>query len=374
MRTFLEFFAGGGMARAGLGQDWLCLFANDFDPAKTAAYAANWGLEDFVEADIATLGLNDLPRARADLAWASFPCQDLSVAGARGGLAGGRSGTFWPFWRLIQDLEHVGRGPRMVVIENVPGLLTSNGGADFQALANAIAAAGYGFTAAVIDAAWFTPQSRPRLFVVCYRPDYAPPSRRGADPVWAPMTLTRAIDRLGPKARARFQWPDLPPPPMRNRALKDVIETEPTGVAWFTPKQTADVLRMMSPLHMAKVKTALAAGGVQVGAIFRRTRTDAAGQKRQCAEVRFDGVAGCLRTPAGGSSRQTILVVEGDLVRTRLLSPREAARLMGLSDDYVLPAKLNPALHLLGDGVVAPAVRFLAERLLEPALAEAVSA
>ncbi len=83
MRTFLEFFAGGGMARLGLGRGWRCLFANDLDPAKCAAYRANFGGEELVEADIAGLSARDLPAARADLAWASFPCQDLSLAGAR---------------------------------------------------------------------------------------------------------------------------------------------------------------------------------------------------------------------------------------------------------------------------------------------------
>jgi DNA (cytosine-5)-methyltransferase 1 len=59
-------------------------------------------------------------------------------------------------------------------------------------------------------------------------------------------------------------------------------------------------------------------------------------RKTQRAEVRFDDISGCLRTPAGGSSRQTVLIVEGKQVRSRLLSPREAARLMGVPDDYPL--------------------------------------
>jgi DNA (cytosine-5)-methyltransferase 1 len=75
-----------------------------------------------------------------------------------------------------------------------------------------------------------------------------------------------------------------------------------------------------------------------------------------------------LRTPLGGSSRQTILVVDGENVRSRLLSPREAARLMGLPDSYRLPEKYNEAYHLAGDGLAAPVVRFLAEKILEPLL------
>src|ERR1035438_5825422 len=104
------------------------------------------------------------------------------------------------------------------------------------------------------------------------------------------------------------------------------------------------------------------------GAIYKRTRRDESGKSVQRAEIRFDGVSGCLRTPVGGSSRQSILVVEGSAVRSRLLSPREAARLMGLPDSYRLPENYNEAYHLAGDGVAVPVVRFLAARLLEPLL------
>ena len=99
VRSYYEFFAGGGMARAGLGQGWTCLFANDIDAKKGASYAANWGNEHLKIEDVGALSSKDLPGA-ANLAWASFPCQDLSLAGSGAGLNGERSGTFWPFWRL----------------------------------------------------------------------------------------------------------------------------------------------------------------------------------------------------------------------------------------------------------------------------------
>ena len=62
------------------------------------------------------------------------------------------------------------------------------------------------------------------------------------------------------------------------------------------------------------------------------------------------------------------MIVEGDKVRSRLLAPREAARLMGLPDSYKLPENYNEAYHLVGDGVVVPVVRFLAAWILEPLL------
>lgn len=126
----------------------------------------------------------------------------------------------------------------------------------------------------------------------------------------------------------------------------------------------------MSPLNRKKVSDAARSGRKVVGAVYRRTRPDENGVKRQRAEVRFDDVAGCLRTPAGGSSRQVILVIEGKTVRSRLLSPREAARLMGLDDDYVLPERYNHAYHVCGDGVCVPVVRHIAAHVLEPALVD----
>lgn len=125
----------------------------------------------------------------------------------------------------------------------------------------------------------------------------------------------------------------------------------------------------MSPVNRVKVASAQLSGKRMVGSVYRRTRPDANGVKRQRAEVRFDDLAGCLRTPAGGSSRQSILVINGERVRSRLLSPREAARLMGLDDSYRLPERYNDAYQVCGDGVCAPVVRYIAETILEPILA-----
>lgn len=161
----------------------------------------------------------------------------------------------------------------------------------------------------------------------------------------------------------------MPVPTEAPPLFSDQIEEEPADVPWHTPAETRKLLAMMSPLNRAKVKTAQTQGRRVVGGVYRRTRPDAQGRKVQRAEVRFDEVAGCLRTPAGGSSRQIILVVEGERVRSRLLSGREAARLMGLDDDYVLPARYNDAYHVAGDGVVAPVVTHLARSLIEPVLA-----
>ncbi|MDE2577740.1 MAG: DNA cytosine methyltransferase [Hyphomicrobiales bacterium] len=380
--TFFEFFAGGGMARVGLGDAWRCGFANDVDAMKVATYVENFGAGDITRADVAQLTLADLPAFAPDLVWASFPCQDLSLAGDYRGLGGERddaptrSGTFWPFWKLMRALIADGRAPHLVVLENVYGVLTSRNGEDFAAIAAALSQEKYRFGAIVLDAADFVPQSRPRVFFIAARADASLPDAVVSDGPCDrlhPATLVEANARLREREKSNWIWWRLPRPALRNSRLADIIEQDPAGVAWRTPAETKALLDMMSPINRAKVAQARKAGALMVGAVYKRTRFDESGAKVQRAEVRFDDVAGCLRTPAGGSSRQTILVVDGKSARSRLLSPREAARLMGLPDQYKLPARYNDAYRVCGDGVCAPVVSHIARHILEPALEPALA-
>ena len=370
MYDFYEFFAGGGMARAGLGPGWSCLFANDFDHKKGATYRANWGSGELLTGDIRNVRMKDLPGS-VDLAWGSFPCQDLSLAGGGAGLKGDRSGTFWPFWDKMKALKKDGRAPRIIVLENVCGALTSHKGEDFNAICGALAQADYRFGAVVIDAALFVPQSRPRLFIVAVREDVAlegiaPDDDPGS--IWRSRALKAAYDRLPTKSKRCWVWWSIPTPSKRNTRFADLIEDDPGSVAWHTPAETRRLLSMMSDINLAKVTAARKTGKRMVGAVYKRTRLDENKCKVQRAEIRFDDVAGCLRTPAGGSSRQLILVMHGRSVKSRLISSRETARLMGLPDEYELPENYNEAYHLTGDGVVVPVVRHLAEHIFEPLL------
>lgn len=370
MPSFYEFFCGGGMARAGLGSGWNCLLANDLDPRKASVYEQNWGKARLLLGDVAQIEADQLPGI-ADLAWASSPCQDVSLAGLGAGLAGERSGAFWPFWNLMQKLRVEERNPRLIVLENVTGLLTAHDGQDFKAVIRAFSIGGYRVGAFVLDAKDFLPQSRPRLFVVGIRDDQPVPGHLTvAAPLssWHPAALVRTVAALSDDIKARWIWWNLPVPASRKLSLADLVETPPRGVDWHSDAETQRLLDQMSPLHRTRVESAVKIGKRIVGAIYKRTRLDEAGIKRQRPEIRFDGLAGCLRTPAGGSSRQTLLIVDGGKIRSRLLSPREAARLMGLPDDYWLPRNYNEAYHLAGDGVVVPAVRFIARNLLEPLL------
>jgi len=364
-----EFFAGGGMARAGLEPAWDTLFANDFDAKKARAYADNYGAERLVCGDVHALTTADLP-GRAALAWASSPCQDLSLAGKRGGLSGARSSAFFGFWTLMQGLIAEGRAPQVIVVENVTGLFTSHGGADFTALCKVLSDGGYRFGAVELDAEAHLPQSRPRMFMIACR-DEAAPALTSREPIpWLHTPkVTAAHTRLPEDLKARWIWWRMAPAPARNLSLADILEPD-DQVRWMSEEDAARLVSLLAPLQRLRLDQILSSGERRVGAVFRRTRPSADGPVQR-AEARFDGLAGCLRTPGGGSSRQFVLIAEAGNVRARQLSPREAARLMGLADDYRLPARSTNALHLLGDGVAVPVVRRLSQDLLLPLIGRA---
>lgn len=360
------------MARVGLGEKWQCLLANDVSPVKIQAYKAKWGADHLDTRDVSDLSLKDIP-STADLAWASFPCQDLSVAGnglgiGEAGAEATRSGALWPFLDLIAALRAEGRHPTVVALENVTGLLTSNSGKDFEAICRAISGLGYCFGAVVIDAKHFLPQSRPRIFILALRADVQiPPALIGASSraPWHTAGIVRAHRELPREIAEAWRWWDLgEPPALAEGALLSAIDTS-EAADWHTQAQTKRLLQMMPATHVKRLKQAKKDGGTRIGSLYLRMRPEN-GQNVQRAEISFGTTLGCLRTPRGGGSRPRVIVVTGDKVRTRLLSAREAAGLMGLPSDYPLPEKYEHAFRVIGDGVAAPAVRFLAERLIEP--------
>lgn len=369
---FLEFFAGGGMACAGLGDQWQCLFANDMDRIKASTYIKNWGEGHFDNRDVREISPADI-KCNSDLAWASFPCQDLSVAGNGLGIGSydannsTRSGALWPFLDLIDALREEGRQPPLLALENVVGLLTLEGGRDFSAICERLGEIGYRYGAVIVDAKHFLPQSRPRVFIIAVQRNIDVPcklSRGMATDSWHAPTLLRAYKALSPNLHADWIWWDLGcAPVLQANALKNFIELE--GVQWNTPEETKRIVNMMAPAHLARLEQAKSSDSLAVGSLYLRMRREG-GINKQRAEITFSPLLGCLRTPRGGASRPRIIVVENGEVKTRLLTIHEAAALMGLASTYTLPEIYHHAFKVIGDGVAVPAVRFLAERLLEP--------
>ncbi len=360
--TFLEFFAGGGMAHVGLAGQFDCAFANDLDLMKCAVYRANFPEAPLEQGDVWDLNSASLPTA--DLAWASFPCQDLSLAGNRRGLNAPRSGAFWGFWNVIQSLKS--RAPPTILIENVAGLLSSHNGRDFTALVSEFADAGYRVGALLIDAALFSPQSRQRLFIVAHKGRIpADLESAGPDPVFHPKGLRSAVESLPDSTHLAWVWWRLPQPTRHNVDLASLLDRNPPESAWRSDAATRKLIDQMAPLHRQRIDAALGDPAWKAGAVFRRIRLEN-GQRIQRAEVRYDGLAGCLRTPAGGSSKQLLLVTENGRARLRAITAREAARLMGLDDAYRLPTSETNGLKVVGDGVSVPVVRWLGQHLLAP--------
>ncbi|MEN5147132.1 DNA cytosine methyltransferase [Brevundimonas diminuta] len=363
--TACEFFAGGGLAGLGLhldGAGFRTVLANDIDAAKARAFGANHPDTPLIHGDVWTVTPDQIPGA-PDLCWASSPCQDVSLAGARGGLKAQRSGAFWGFWRLMQGLDAEGRAPHIIVLENVIGLLTSGEGQDFAAVCGAMGEAGYTVGALEIDAGLWLPQSRPRLFIIAMRGAEGPRLNAPVLPFHSPR-LIAVHARLPEAVKANWAWWRLETPPHRNLDLAAVLEE---GVSCFDEAQTRTLLAMLSPLHRARLEAIQASGERRVGAAFRRVRVKD-GRKLQRLEMRFDGLAGCLRTPSGGSSRQYVVIVEDGQVALRRLTGREAARLMGVDDAYRLPSSESAALKLMGDAVAVPVVAALTRGLFLPAL------
>ena len=349
---FAEFFSGIGLGREALEPiGWRCVFANDIAPGKAEMYVERFGADDLVVDDVNALDIADLP-LDLDLMTASFPCIDLSLAGKRAGLAGKHSGTIWPFLDLV-EAQCRRTVPPLLLLENVTGFLTSRGGRDLAAVCERMAGLGYCIDLAVIDARWFTPQSRPRLFVTAWRGS----PERPAD---------RPPSRLRPPALRRFQiaHPNLPfvdlavpEPPLRAEThLVDLLEEVATDdERWWLRERTAEAVGSMNPRHRQRVDQLLAGQRDGVATLFRRRRNG-----RTVGEVRPDRIAGCLRTPQGGSSVQFLVDCRSGEARIRPLTGREYGRLQG-AGDFPIAVGDRQARMGFGDAVCVPAVRWLVE-------------
>jgi DNA (cytosine-5)-methyltransferase 1 len=369
----LEFFAGGGLARLGLRAQFDVAWANDLDEMKCRAWRENFGTQGMVQGDVAAVKVDDLP-LRPALAWASFPCQDLSLAGDRAGLTGGRSGTLFAFMARLAELRTRGDPPEVVVLENVKGLLSSQGGQDLAAIFSALQDLGYAAGCLEMDAAWFLPQSRPRIFIIAVRQGLETPAAllSGADRpcIFQTPAISKAQAALPHALKSNtIQW-FVPPPSRPPASLADIFDM--VDDSWWPASKIATFEQQLSESHTKRLNAIINTPGRHIGTMYRRIRREH-GAKQQRAEIRFDGRTGCLRTPAGGSSRQFWLVIADGKLKIRPINPREAMRLMGVLDTYLLPEGTLAGLKIAGDGVAVPVVAWLSENLLAPLIAFARS-
>ena len=374
-KTFCEFFAGIGLVHEALrSSGWRCVYANDIDPKKSAMYRSHFAAaEHYHEGDVwrtdeAVAAIDGRPF----LATASFPCTDMSLAGRMRGFAGEESAAFFGFARVLEELGD--RRPPLVLLENVVGFLTSHDGADFLAAVNTLADLGYWIDAFVLDAKDFTPQSRPRLFVLGMS------DQIDASGVVKQSTGENFLEDRWSQALAEFRSLRPPrlrelmhntelstgwaaalhaSPPRAQHRLDEVIDFDDQQ-PWWEQDMVDKHYAMMSDRHREQVDRLRAAGERFVATVYRRIR-----QGQQRAEVRLDGLAGCLRTPRGGSARQIVLVIDRGELKMRWMTPREYARLQG-AGDYKIECGVSQALFGFGDAVCVPVIRWIDQQVLTP--------
>jgi len=346
--TFIDFFAGSGLVSEGVSRTCKVVWANDICPKKTAIYTANHDKEHFHLKPIQEVSGSSIPEA--DIAWGSFPCQDLSLAGKMIGLEGNRSGLFWEWLRVIGEMK---TPPNVLVLENVVGLLTSNGGEDFRTLIAALEERSYRVGSAVMDALEWLPQSRPRVFIVAVKCSLDTSVLEDHEPNWLqPQSIQKATKGI----RNHVNW-WMPVPPKRESFLSDIVEwNAPT----FEPERFDKLFSLVPKNHLERLLSIPPNKKVVLPG-YRRTR-----KGKQVLELRFDNISGCLRTAEGGSSCQFLLLHQGGDWQGRKLTVREAARLMGAPETYQLSESYNESYSAMGDAVAAPVVDYLAENLLVP--------
>lgn len=267
---------------------------------------------------------------RPDLICGGFPCQDLSVAGKRAGLAGSRSGLWFEFKRCVADLL-----PQIVLIENVPGLLSSGRGRDFGIVVKGLADLGYGVGWRVLDAQWFgLAQRRKRVFVVGCLGNV----RRAAEILFE---------------RESLPWDSPPSREARTRVAASLTSGTATGSG------------VNKPGRRREDDANLAYGGNDTrGPIDIATACNAKG-----GSGRYDFESDLTSCEGGTHADSKPHVAYSGGVRR--LTPRECERLQGFPDDWTRYGHDGKELsdsaryRMLGNAVAVPVAQWIGRRIME---------
>jgi DNA (cytosine-5)-methyltransferase 1 len=357
--TVLEFFAGIGLVRLGLeSAGFKIVWSNDIEASKRDMYVGHFKDVEGAEFDLGDIGKvagADMP-VGVSLAWASFPCIDLSLAGWRRGLGGSHSATFWHFTRVIEEMKD--SKPPVVALENVIGLATSRGGDDLRTAITELNRLGYSADVMTLDARRFVPQSRPRMFIVgALKPpiDQAVPGTSALRPGWLLPFFAEPALKMH-----RAELPE--PPPVLSRGLAREIEPlRHDDVRWWDGERTCAFLASLSPVQAMRLAGLRRARVKSYRTAYRRTR-----EGKAVWEIRPDDISGCLRTARGGSSKQAVVQAGHGTVRVRWMTPLEYARLMGAGEYNLGGLRRNQALFGFGDAVCVPVVAWIADNYLMP--------
>lgn len=356
----LEFFAGIGLAGAGMEEAGInTVWSNDISPKKYKMYANNYGERhghEYHVGDLSAVRVDDLP-CNVHVAWASFPCTDLSLAGSRAGIHKGKaSSTYWHFIKLLSRMGS--DRPPIIALENVSAFATSNGGRDIRAAIRSLNGLGYWVDVVSLDAKNFLPQSRPRIFIIASQKHLGDSV---ADSHLRPSWVEDILDDDELRTH-RLQLPTLPR--SRGVSLIDFLENMDNGDdRWWSPSRANDFMSSLTPLQQERLDKITQSPTLTARTAFRRMRN---GVPRW--EIRRDELAGCLRTSSGGSSKQAVVIAGGGARWVRWMTPKEYAILMG-APEYRLSGMSDHAVYSgFGDGVCVPVVSWLAENYFRVAL------
>lgn len=364
-----EFFAGIGLVRLGLtAANFEVVWANDISSVKHKLYVGQFTDSHFILKDIRGVSGADIPDI--ELATASFPCTDLSLAGHRRGLRGDHSGLFWEFVRVLREMGP--RRPQALLVENVTGFLTSRGGEDLRIALAALNELGYWCDLLTVDARHFVPQSRPRLFIVASRECLQAPANW-----WRSAVRSEAVSRFmrehsvsiqGSRALRLHALP-LDLPELSIPTLADIVERLPDDdPRWWEASRLAIFQDQLTSLQRARLDALRMSTTTTWATMYRRTRAN-----RPAWEIRDDQLSGCLRAVSGGSSRQALVEAGDGEVRVRWMTAREYARLQGAPDYRTDTVTENQALFGFGDAVCVPLITWLATQYLSPLLSGALT-
>lgn len=385
---YVSLFSGLGSADVGFDAAGLeCVGQVELDPV-CQAVLAHWWPDVPRWGDITTVSGAELPPADV-VVWGS-PCQNLSIAGGRAGLAGSESGLFFEGLRVIREMREAsgGRFPIVSVWENVPGALSSNGGADYGAVLDGLAGIG------AVDIAWrvincehWAPQRRRRVFVVACFPPYADghPGAAGGRAAEI-LSLTEGVQRhpaKGRKARERIAGSlgggttgDGPKPDTDRTTFVAVpapavsmtlnahggsgrldAESETLLPMAFDWQSGGDVRHNVSSQHTSALQAS------QVPAVFQPQGF----HENLSASVTMADTAKALRS---GASKSYQGVTSGMAVRR--LTPLECSRLQSLPDAHLQeprykgkPITDSAKYRMLGNAMNSSVMRWIGQRLME---------
>lgn len=376
MKNFAEFFAGVGLVHEGLrSSGWSCAWANDISRDKQDTYIENFGEADFWLGDIWDITKNpNIVPSDTFLYTASFPCTDLSVAGERAGLAGAESGTLNALIEILINKNITNSLPKVVMLENVRGFLTSHKGKDIEQTAQHFTDLGYYIDIIELDAIDFSAQSRPRVFMIAVEESLAKKTMKIKNGIqlfddwWSyferhPYLRSEKVKNIILRNET-LNWAlfDIDLPQKTTTRLADIIEVDipDNSTLWWSEDRKSHIFSQMSEGHKNHLKEMVEHNSYSYGTVYRRTR-----KGKPMAELRTDGFAGCLRTPRGGSSKQIVIKAGKGQWKVRLLTPREYARLQGVRDSFKLPANANKGYFAMGDAVCVPVIEYISKNILD---------